>query len=163
MRGWNGFGTESQKLFFAGVIRRATQAFAGLRGWHRPRERALARGVNKKHFSGTAEAGALPKSQPSVCPAIRSAWTGQRPVPTQPSAWTGRRPVPTQPLETRPYTGKIASDAGRTPQGPFTKLVAGGKRAAYLPLLAKAARNGAPRLHPLDVFAKNTRNLKHRT
>ncbi len=135
MRGWNGFGTESQKLFFAGVIRRATQAFAGLRGWHRPRERALARGVNKKHFSGTAEAGALPKSQPSVCPAIRSAWTGQRPVPTQP-------------LETRPYTGKIASDAGRTPQGPFTKLVAGGKRAAYLPLLAKAARNGAPRLHP---------------
>ena len=62
MRGWNGFGTESQKLFFAGVIRRATQAFAGLGGWHRPRERALARGVNKKHFSGTAEAGALPKS-----------------------------------------------------------------------------------------------------
>src|SRR5207302_9311408 len=52
-----------RNCFFAGVIRRATQAFAGLRGWHRPRERALARGVNKKHFSGTAEAGALPKTR----------------------------------------------------------------------------------------------------
>src|SRR5439155_8460321 len=31
------------------------------------------------------------QKQPSVCTAIRSAWTGQRPVPTQP-------------LETRPYT-----------------------------------------------------------
>src|SRR5437773_1882149 len=51
-----------RNCFFAGVIRRATQAFAGLRGWHRPRERALARGVNKKHFSGTVEASALPRN-----------------------------------------------------------------------------------------------------
>jgi len=68
---------------------------------------ALARGVNKTRFGGTAEAGALPKSSR----AFGSAWTGRRPVPTQPSAWAGRRPVPTQPLETRPYTGKLAGEA----------------------------------------------------
>ena len=164
MRGWNGFGTESQKLFFAGVIRRATQAFAGLRGWHRPRERALARGVNKKHFSGTAEAGALPKSQPSVCPAIRSAWTGQRPVPTQPSAWTGRRPVPTQPLETRPHTGKRAGEAGRTPQGSVYEACRGWEASGLSPTSRKSGEKwGTPAAPRLDVFAKNTRNLKHRT
>src|SRR5438132_5413493 len=97
MRGWNGFGTESQKLFFAGVIRRATQAFAGLRGWHRPRERALARGVNKKHFSGTAEAGALPKNSRAFVG--RSARPGRV---RDPSLHNHQRPVPTQPLETVP-------------------------------------------------------------
>src|SRR5438105_13589459 len=102
------------------------------------------RRVGEPRFRATAEAGEYPKS------GLAAGLTRTRPQkhPTFPSAWTGRRPVPTQPLETRPYTGKIASDAGRTPQGPFTKLVAGGKRAAYLPLLAKAARNGAPRLNP---------------
>ena len=36
-----------------------------------------------------------------------------RPPQKQPSfrsAWTGQRPVPTQPLETRPYTGKLAGE-----------------------------------------------------
>ena len=151
MRGWNGFGTESQKLFFAGVIRRATQAFAGLRGWHRPRERALARGVNKKHFSGTAEAGALPKSQPSVCPAIRSAWTGQRPVPTQP-------------LETRPHTGKRAGEAGRTPQGSVYEACRGWEASGLSPTSRKSGEKwGTPAAPRLDVFAKNTRNRRHRT
>src|SRR5207249_68983 len=139
MRGWNGFGTESQKLFFAGVIRRATQAFAGLRGWHRPRERALARGVNKKHFSGTAEAGALPKSQPSVCPAIRSAWTGQRPVPTQP-------------LETRPYTGKIASDAGRTPRVRLRSLSRVGSERPISHFSQKRREMGHPGCTPARCF-----------
>ena len=96
---------------------------------------ALARGV--------AEAGALPKSSRAFVG--RSARPGRV---RDPSPHNHLRPIPTQPLETRPYTGKVASDAGRTPQGPFMKLVAGGKRAAYLPLLAKAARNEAPRLHP---------------
>ncbi len=107
MRGWNGFGTESQKLFFAGVIRRATQAFAGLRGWHRPRERALARGVNKKHFSGTAEAGALPKSSRAFVG--RSARPGRV---RDPSLHNHQRPVPTQPLETVPT--RASSRARRT-------------------------------------------------
>ncbi len=147
MRGWNGFGTESQKLFFAGVIRRATQAFAGLRGWHRPRERALARGVNKKHFSGTAEAGALPKKQPS----FRSAWTGQRPVPTQP-------------LETRPHTGKRAGEAGRTPQGSVYEACRGWEASGLSPTSRKSGEKwGTPAAPRLDVFAKNTRNRRHRT
>jgi len=52
-----------------------------------PRERALARGVNKKRFSGTAEAGALPKSSRAFARLGRvrdpSLHNHLRPVPTR--------------------------------------------------------------------------------
>ena len=76
---------------------------------------ALARGVNKTRFGGTAEAGALPKSSRAFVG--RSARPGrvrdpslhnhQRPVPTQPL-----ETVPTQPLETVPT--RASSRARRT-------------------------------------------------
>src|SRR5439155_21098736 len=59
-----------------------------------PRERGARSGVNKKQLWRHGWKPRPPQKQPS----FRSAWTGQRPVPTQP-------------LETRPYKGKLAGEA----------------------------------------------------
>ena len=78
---------------------------------------------NKKRFGGTAEAGALPKSSRAFVgrsarpgrvgdPSLHNlGLDGSETRPYTTSAWTGQRPVPTQPLETRPYAGKLAGEA----------------------------------------------------